>query len=228
MNNIFVVFKKQIKDTFTNKSVLLQVILYPIVTLIMENVIRTEGMAGHLYTKLFSAMYVGMTPLISMASIIAEEKEKNTLRVLMMSNVKPWQYLTGIGLYVWVIFMVGAGMMTISLNPANIPFYLLVMGLAAIVSIAVGACVGIITKNQMSATSQGSVIMLLLSFLPMLGMFNDAIGKAAHFVYTQHVRELLDEMSFSALKLDGAIIVAVNAVLAVGLFIAAYRKKGLE
>ncbi|MBO4470396.1 MAG: ABC transporter permease [Clostridia bacterium] len=228
MNNIFVVFKKQIKDTFTNKSVLLQVILYPVMTLIMENLIRTEGIPDHFYTKMFSAMYVGMTPLISMASIIAEEKEKNTLRVLMMSNVKPWQYLTGIGLYVWMIFMIGAGMMSITLNPANIPFYLLVMGLGAIVSIAAGACVGINGKNQMSATSQGTVIMLLLSFLPMLGMFNDGFAKAARFVYTQHVRELLDEMSFSALKLDGAIIVAVNALLAVTLFIIAYRKKGLE
>ena len=173
-------------------------------------------------------MYVGMTPLISMASIIAEEKEKNTLRVLMMFNVKPWQYLAGVGLYVWMIFMVGAGVMATSLNPANIPFYLLVMGLSAIVSIAAGACVGIGTKNQMSATSLGSVVMLLLSFLPMLGMFNDGIAKAANLVYTQHVMTMLDGMSFSALKLDGAIIVAANAVLAVVLFIAAYRKKGLE
>ncbi len=228
MNNILVVFKKQLKDTFSNKSILLQVILYPVITLVMEALIRPEGMPAHYYTKMFSAMYVGMTPLLAMTSIIAEEKEKNTLRVLLMSNVKPWQYLTGIGAYVWVIFMFGSGVMATAIEPAHIPFYLLVMGLSAIVSIAIGACVGINAKNQMSATSQGSMVMLLLAFLPMLAMFNEGIAKVANFVYTQHVRALLDEMSFSAIKLDGAIIVAVNVILAVGLFIAAYRKKGLE
>ena len=228
MNNILVIFKKQIMDTFKNKSILLQVILYPVITLVMEALVRPEGMPAHYYTKMFSAMYVGMTPLISMTSIIAEEKEKNTLRVLLMSNVKPWQYLTGIGAYVWVIFMFGTGVMAPAIEPANIPFYLLIMGLSAIVSIAIGECVGINAKKQMSATSQGSMVMLLLSFLPMLAMFNDGIAKVANFVYTQHVRSMLDEMSFSALKLDGAIIVAVNTILAVALFIAAYRKKGLE
>ncbi|MBP5383703.1 MAG: ABC transporter permease [Lachnospiraceae bacterium] len=228
MNNILVIFKKQIIDTFKNKSILLQVILYPVITLVMEALVRPEGMPAHYYTKMFSAMYVGMTPLISMTSIIAEEKEKNTLRVLLMSNVKPWQYLTGIGAYVWVIFMFGTGVMATAIEPAHIPFYLLIMGLSAIVSIAIGACVGINAKNQMSATSQGSMVMLMLSFLPMLAMFNDGIAKVANFVYTQHVRAMLDEMSFSALKLDGAIIVAVNTILAVALFIAAYRKKGLE
>ena len=47
MNNILVIFKKQIMDTFKNKSILLQVILYPVITLVMEALVRPEGMPAH-------------------------------------------------------------------------------------------------------------------------------------------------------------------------------------
>lgn len=49
----------------------------------------------------FITMHIVMIPIINMANIIAEEKEKNTLRVLIMSNVKPMEYLIGIGLSVF-------------------------------------------------------------------------------------------------------------------------------
>ena len=101
MKNIIVIIKKQIKDTIKNKTVLIQFILFPILTIIMENAIKMDGMPEMFFTKLFSIMYIGMAPLTAMAAIISEEKEKNTLRVLMMANVKPWQYLVGVGVYVW-------------------------------------------------------------------------------------------------------------------------------
>ena len=90
MRNIIVIIKKQIKDTIKNKVVLIQFILFPIMTLIMENAIKLDGMPDAFFTKLFSVMYMGMSPLTAMAAIISEEKEKNTLRVLMMANVAPW------------------------------------------------------------------------------------------------------------------------------------------
>ena len=81
-------------------------------TLIMENAIKMEGMPDHFFVKLFSIMYIGMAPITAVTAIISEEKEKNTLRVLMMANVKPWQYLIGVGFYVWVIRMLGASVMS--------------------------------------------------------------------------------------------------------------------
>ena len=108
MRNSIIVIKKQLKDILKNKAILIQFVLYPVLTLIMENTIHMEGMPELYFTKLFSIMYIGMAPLTSMAAIIAEEKEKNTLRVLMLSNVKPVEYLTGTGSYIWLICMLGA------------------------------------------------------------------------------------------------------------------------
>lgn len=52
-------------------------------------------------------MYIGMASLTSVASIISEEKEKNTLRVLQMSNVKAFEYLISNAIYVASVCMVG-------------------------------------------------------------------------------------------------------------------------
>ncbi len=228
MHNIGVIIKKQIKDTLKNKTVLIQFVMFPVLTLIFENAIDIPDMPELFFTKLFSVMYMGMAPLVAVASIIAEEKEKNTLRVLTMANVKAWEYLAGIGIYVWTICMAGAGVMATTLSSGDIPFYLGVMAAGFIISIAIGACIGIIASNQMAATSLSLPVMLIFSFMPMLAMFNDKIEKIAGIFYTQQIRELLGNMTFDGIKTETMLVVAVNALLALSLFFAAFKRKGLE
>ena len=228
MHNTGVIIKKQIKDTLKNKTVLIQFVMFPVLTLIFENAISIPDMPELFFTKLFSVMYMGMAPLVAVASIIAEEKEKNTLRVLTMANVKAWEYLAGIGIYVWTICMAGAGVMATTLSSGDIPFYLGVMAAGFIISIAIGACIGIIASNQMAATSLSLPVMLIFSFMPMLAMFNDKIEKIAGIFYTQQIRELLGNMTFDGIKTETMLVVAVNALLALSLFFAAFKRKGLE
>lgn len=228
MHNIGVIIKKQLKDTLKNKTVLIQFVMFPLLTLIFENAINIPDMPELFFTKLFSVMYMGMAPLVAVASVIAEEKEKNTLRVLTMANVKAWEYLAGIGIYVWTICMAGAGVMATTLSSGDIPFYLGVMAAGFIISIAIGACIGIIASNQMAATSLSLPVMLIFSFMPMLAMFNDKIKKIAGIFYTQQIRELLGNMTFDGIKTETMLVVAVNALLALSLFFAAFKRKGLE
>ena len=228
MHNTGVIIKKQIKDTLKNKTVLIQFVMFPVLTLIFENAINIPDMPELFFTKLFSVMYMGMAPLVAVASIIAEEKEKNTLRVLTMANVKAWEYLAGIGIYVWTICMAGAGVMATTLSSGDVPFYLGVMAAGFIISIAIGACIGIIASNQMVATSLSLPVMLIFSFMPMLAMFNDKIEKVAGIFYTQQIRELLGNMTFDGIKTETMLVVAVNALLALSLFFVAFKRKGLE
>jgi len=228
MRNIGVIIKKQIKDTLKNKTVLIQFVMFPVLTLIFEQAINIPDMPELFFTKLFSVMYMGMAPLTAVASIIAEEKEKNTLRVLTMANVKAWEYLAGIGIYVWTICMAGAGVMATTLSSGDIPFYLGVMAAGFLISIAIGACIGIIAANQMVATSLSLPVMLIFSFIPMLAMFNDKIEKVAGIFYTQQIRELLGSMTFDGIKTETMLVVAVNALLALILFFVAFKRKGLE
>lgn len=228
MRNIMIIIKKQLKDTIKNKTILIQFILFPIMTIIMENAITLEGMPELFFTKLFSIMYIGMAPITSVAAIISEEKEKNTLRVLMMANVRPWQYLIGVGIYVWVICMLGACAMATGLSADQIAFYMIMMGLGFIISIIAGACIGIYAKNQMAATSIVMPGMMILAFAPMLAMFNGKIAKVAKILYTEQLKEMLETMSFDGIVGQSLAIVIVNAVVFIALFAIAYKRKGLE
>ena len=228
MRNTLIIIKKQIRDTLKNKIVLIQFVLFPVMALIMENVIKIDGMPELFFTKLFSIMYIGMAPLTSTASIISEEKEKNTLRVLTMANVKSWQYLLGVGFYVWIICMIGAGVMATAFKTEDIPFYMLIMAVGFAISILAGACIGIFARNQMTATSVVMPVMLVFAFSPMLAMFNESIEKVARFAYTEQLKKLLDDMTFSGIKTNSILILTVNAIMMVILFFIAFRKKGLE
>lgn len=57
MRNIIIIIKKQLKDTLKNKTILIQFILFPLMTLIMENAITLDGMPELFFTKLFSITY---------------------------------------------------------------------------------------------------------------------------------------------------------------------------
>ena len=223
MRNVWVIFKKQLKDTVKNKTVLIQFIMFPVMTLIMEKAVQIPGMQENFFVKLFAVMFMGMAPLTSVASIISEEKEKNTLRVLMMANVKAWEYLAGVGIYVWLLCMAGAGIMSTCLPSEEIPFFLGVMAVGIMISVAVGACIGIFSSNQMVATSLFMPVMMVLSFAPMLAMFNDKIEKVARIFYTQQLRTLFNQMTVDGIKKETILVVAVNALLASVLFFAAFK-----
>ena len=228
MRNIIIIIKKQLKDTIKNKTILIQFILFPLMTIIMENAITLEGMPELFFTKLFAIMYIGMAPITSVAAIISEEKEKNTLRVLMMANVKPWQYLLGVGIYVWTICMIGAGVMSTGLMRRDIDFFLCIMGIGFMISIVAGACIGTFAKNQMAATSIVMPCMMILAFMPMLSMFNEKIAKVAKIFYTEQLKDILEKMSFDDITGNSAWIVILNAIVLITLFSLIYKRKGLE
>lgn len=228
MNNSMIIIKKQLKDTLKNKTILIQFLLFPMITIIMENTIQMKGMPEHFFTNLFSVMYIGMAPLTSVAAIIAEEKEKNTLRVLLMANVKPWQYLMGVGIYVWSICMIGACVMATGLERQDVVVYLLVMAVGFVISILAGACVGIYAKSQMNATSIVMPVMMILSFLPMLAMFNDKIEKVAKYFFTQQLKTCLNDMSVMGHSNETYIVIIVNLLIALIIFGLTFKKKGLE
>ena len=227
MKNIITMIKKQIRDTVKNKPVLIQFLMFPLMTLIFENAIDID-MPELFFTKMFSSMYVGMAPLVAAASIISEEKEKNTLRVLMMAGVRPFEYLAGISAYIWILCMAGSAVMATGLPSGDIPFYMAIMDAGCIISILIGACIGIFAKNQMVSTSLMMPVMMVLSFSPMLAMFNDKIEKVARFVFTQQIKVTVDSMGFDGTGRFGVCVLAANATLALVLFFAAFRKKGLE
>lgn len=230
MNNTLAIFQKQWKDTFKNKTILLQFLMFPMMTIVMENAVHMEGMAEHYFGNLFAAMYLGMAPLTAMASVISEEKEKNTLRVLLMSNVKPAEFLVGVGLHIFLICM--AGTVVIGLGSgyrgSMLGQFVGVMCLGILVSLLIGAAIGVWSRNQMTATSVIVPVMLVISFLPMLSMFNTAISRGAAFLYSQQISLWVNSLGSVEEMPEKVGVIGINMVLAGMFFAFAYRRSGLE
>ena len=228
MNCVNTVFLKQVRETLKNKAILIHFLLFPLLAVIMDAAVKIEDMPEHFFAKMFAVMFVGMAPLACMSSVIAEEKEKNTLRVLMMSNVKPVQYLLGVGSYIWIMCMAGTAVFAIlgGYQGAELAGFLVTMAAGIVISILVGALIGVMSKNQMAATSVTIPVMMIFSILPMLATFNGTIEKIAAFTYSQQISVLINNGFDSAA--DSVLIIAVNFVTAAGLFFLAYFKKGME
>lgn len=230
MNNIKAIFLKQILDTIKNKTVLIQFLMFPVMAIIMEKTINIEDMPEHFFVKLLAVMFVGMAPLTCMSAIISEEKEKNTLRALMMSNVKPWQYIISVGAYIFIMCMVGTAVFAVlgEYGGSALARFIAVMISGIILSEMIGAVIGIFSKNQMAATSLTLPIMMVFSFVPMLSMFNESIKKFAGIIYSQQISDLINGIGSSEVSAKSIVVIAVNFIIGIVLFALAYKKRGLE
>lgn len=103
-----------------------------------------------------------------------------------------------------------------------------IMAAGIILSELTGAIIGICCRNQMSATSVAVPAMMIFSFLPMLSMFNENIEKFARIAYSQQLSYLMDGIGGNNINAGNIMILAVNAVIAVAVFVYSFSKKGLE
>lgn len=226
MKKVAAIFRKQLKDTLKNKEVLIQFIMFPVIATIMQNSIRIEDMPRNYFVILFATMYIGMSPLTSTASILAEEKEKNTLRVLLMSNVKASEYLLGVGSYIFLICMLGSVIFAVVGQYRGIEFvlFLSIMALGILISILIGAGIGTLSKNQMSATSVTVIVMLIFSFLPMIAMFNEGVAKVSRFTFSQQLNDWLKGIGTISIHVDTIGILLLNMIVALLIFVLGYRR----
>lgn len=230
MNRMTAIFKRQVKDTCKNKTILIQFVMFPVLTVMMNRMVKIEGMPENFFVNMFATMYVGMAPLTSMAAVLAEEKEKNTLRVLLMSNVKPYEYLLGIGSAVWLACMLGAAVICAEggYDLKTGLRFMLIMAIGILASLLLGAAIGVWSKTQMMATSITVPVMIIFAFLPMLSMFNDTIARIGRIAYSVQLGRMLERLPALRSGIDNLGVVAANMLVFAALFAAAYRKSGLE
>ncbi|MGV8154876.1 MAG: ABC transporter permease subunit [Alkaliphilus sp.] len=229
LRRIKAVFKKQVFDTLKNKAVLVQFLMFPVLGVILTKVMAdgNNDIPYDYFITMFASMYVGMSPAIAMEGIISEEKEKGTLRSLLMSNVKSHEYLLGVGLYVFIMCMVGTTILSVGGGYKGDEFlrFVAIMGLGVICSMMLGAALGMMSKDQMSSHSTTLPIVMVFAFMPMIAIFNKTFLKISRFLYTQQVYDVINnQFSISS---EGLIILFINFALFVVLFVNFYRKKGL-
>ena len=170
-------------------------------------------------------MSVCTMPISSMAMSISEEKEKNTLRTLMLANVSPIEFLFS---KTFIIFCLTqfVGTIVYLLTGATIDYswYFLISSITNISLICLGAVIGILSKNQMSTSILSMPLILILLIPTALGNLNDSIGMFARYLPTNAMLELLKKQN---MKFNCATI-STWLLISICLFIYSYRKRMVD
>lgn len=229
LTHVWAICKKQNKDTMKNKAVFMQFIIFPVMAFVLEYAVEIPGMPENYFMNLFAVMFLGMAPMTAMATLLSEEKEKNTLRMLKLAGTTSVEYMLGAGGYLFLVCMIfalvfaGIG----ALQGGILLVFLAVMAAGIIISLLIGAVIGIRSKNQAAATSVAVPVMMIFSFLPMISMFNETVRKIGRFTYTGQIQGLLSQLSEQAIGGETAAVLAGNLLVAVFLFGIVYKKCGL-
>ena len=231
MKIIKAIFTKQAKDMFKNPAVLIMFIIFPAVAFIMtvfvtipENDLASENM----FVTMMAAIFAGMGLITAVAGAIAEDIEQKSLRFLIIAGVKPHQYLLGIGGF----FLLAATVTALIFNLIG-GFtgmdglkFLTVMITGTAASILLGATIGMWSKNAQAAGGLATPIAVIIGFTPMIANFNETVEKFAGILYTQQINVIVND--FSTDMKQPLLVIAANMAVFVGLFVAAYKKKGLR
>lgn len=224
------VWIKQWKDILKNKTILIQFLMFPLLALAMNQLIKLPDMPHHLFVNLFASMYVGMAPLTCMAAILSEEKEKNTLRMLRMAGLKAGEYLSGTGGCILFFCFLGGIAFGLLGQFQGVRFFLFLLFFlfGCLISILIGSTIGLYAKNQTSATGLIVPVMIVLSFLPMVASFNPKMESWAKYIYSQQINSYLNQAETLQVGAETLLIFFGNLALAILLFLFAYKKSGFS
>lgn len=228
INTIGALLSKQIKDVLKNKQVLILFFVYPLIAVIM-----TKGISANLvgeerfFTTIFATMHSVFTPLVVTAALIAEEKEKHTLSVLMMAGVRAIEYLVSIGSFVLIGTLI-TGSLFLGIENFTLQEGLCFLGamcIGSLLSIILGMSIGAYAPNAMSANGIAVPVAMVFAFLPMLASFNEKINKVAVVTYSEQISRWLTQ---EGVTIEGGLIVIGNGILLLSVFLIIFRKNRLE
>ncbi len=159
-------------------------------------------------------MTLGMVCTMTVLYGIAEEKEKRTLRTLMLANVGASQVVASKAVVALVAstvvnavcFFVAGG------EPGMLGAYLALGVVGSLPVILFSLVLGLASRDQMTAGVY-SVPVLLVALVPMFGMANETIEKASHWLPTGGVYDLI------GLAMDGRLL-SQDALAPLGVMLA--------
>lgn len=174
-------------------------------------------------------MTVGMVCTMTVLYGIAEEKEKRTLRTLMLANVGASQVVAAKAVVALVASIVvnAACFFVAGGEPGMLGAYLALGVVGSLPIILFSLVLGLASRDQMTAGVY-SVPVLLVALVPMFGMANETIEKVSHWLPTGGVYDLIGlAMDGRLLSQDALAPLAVTAawiVVGAAVFAALFKK----
>ena len=224
---------KQTLDILKNKMIVFMMFLYPFMTLTFKLLLINQAEIFSFVFPVFVTMHIIMAPMLCFSSVISEEKENNTLKMLFLSDVRSIEYLFGIGLCL-IFFLITSTIpyyfiLDLTFNQAIILLFMSLFGF--ICSALLGSIIGIFAKNQTSVGTIDSPISMFIGLLPMMGNFNETIKKVSNILYSQRIYNIAynyNNMTFDIAYREEIFIFFCNAAVLIVIFSMIYSERGLK
>lgn len=223
------ILRKEAQDIVTNFNVSIMYLLPLGIVILFQQVMRmmeTGAIAG------FGVVFLaGMAGLYVPSMLIAEEREKRTLQMLMLSPATPVEIFAGKGLLTLISTTAVALVIYLVLGiPAGqIPLLLLVFVLAVAACIPLGIVIGILAPNLLSTGLVGMPLYISFTLLPMLSPADEFIDKLSRLVPTYYLFEatmgLISQEATAAELLGDIAYLLLMFGVACGLLAWIYRRR---
>lgn len=224
--HIIAVLKKQIKDSVRNPLILVIFFMFPILSFFFKGVVSDEEF--EIILPSFITLNTVMLPIVFMSSIISEDKEKKSLQMLIMSNVKGWAYLLGIGISVFFQSLVSSMLFLFVFSIESFEQLLLyifssIVGICC--SLLIGGILALVAKNQMSVGPLTAPVSMIIGLLPMFSAMNKELESISKLLYSYYIRKCFLSLSFDW-ELNSVMIIIINFIVLTLTFIVLYRIRG--
>jgi len=227
MKRVSALFRKELQDLRRNTSILSMLAVPLLMTFLWSGLLKMPPNQSFTIGTLFGVIMAGV---YSPAMMFAEEKEKHTLRVLMLSPATPGEILVSKGLVTFLMIV----LVTLLLIPISgvtvqsYPLLAVVLLLGSVFVISLGFLIGLFSPNQMATGYIGMPVYLVLLLIPMLGQQHRLLAVLAKFVPSNYIGDGV----FKALQgqsLAGAqtelLALILSSLVTLAIFVVAYRRK---
>lgn len=231
MRRFSAIFRKELQDIKANASVLVMAVTPIILAFVYGQMDAPKEEISTLPT----VMALVMIGSFVQAALIAEEKEKHTLRVLMLSPASSLEVLLGksvlTGLITFAICFIDFAILGVV--KGNIALIVVFLIVSIVFFLMLGTAIGLIAKTTASTSVVGMPILFGFLLPPFLGglIKNEFVTKAIEFLPTKHLvdamPELMDGKGFSTVSGD-LINIIIWCVLSIILCIVVYQKKQMD
>lgn len=175
MNRIGAIFIKELKDLKSNMGVLIMYII-PLAIVILYRGFLEDMPPGFILG--FGLLFIfGLIGVYGPAINLAEEKEKKTLEVLILSPAKPLEIITGKGLMFFITTIISGVIIAFlsGVMPGGIGWIILGGFLVLATCIFIGMIVGIVAPNQTVAGTVVTPVYMIFLLFPLLSMGQENI-----------------------------------------------------
>lgn len=238
MRKIRVLFKKDFVDFIKNPSLLICALVPIFMVLLFRNIMPAalvnQEMGADYFIKLGTLFSITMCGTMVISTSVSEEKEKYTLRTLMLSNVSSGEFFLSKILTGYLITMLTNLIMFFmtGVDIIFLPSYFICATLGTLCVVILGGTIGILARDQMTCGVYQIPVLLLFMLPTMLGHISKGLAAIAVFTPLNAMMELFGYTMvgalFTAASVKHIIILLFWIIFSFVSFSYVYRRKGVD